>query len=444
MQPDLSIITPWLDHPEFIEDYEKAVRDPGAQVIVVDNGSGPAHAAAIGAMVQRLRGVFIRNDENHWFAAANNQGLAAATGSIVLFMNNDIAAEPGWLDAVRRDALPGRLVGPDVKRVQVDQVYIDYLEGWCIAGRREVWQMLGGWNARSFKMPYWEDTELCLRAMRAGVHLAQTRWPVTHKKNGTSSYVPGVLCGLEHNRQIITSMVRGATPPAEQTARVDPARIETLEAYMRTGRLPEAEHVFRQAVEKEPRRADLWGIYGQVLRACGRFDAAIDAMRRAMELNPSFTPDAQHEMGLSYLNTQRHVQAADAFAQVVRLRPDRIGAWINLAISRCLSGQFTEAAEAAKSAIVLNPRNVEAHVQLSNALLRLGRVEESRAAADAAIQANPNEASGYHALGSVLLAIDQPVEALAALERGQALDPHNWDIHSRIEQIRATLRSRAS
>ena len=42
----------------------------------------------------------------------------------------------------------------------------------------------------------------------------------------------------------------------------------------------------------------------------------------------------------------------------------------------------------------------------------------------------------------VVLAIDKPAEALAALERGQALDPHNWDIHNRIEQTRAKLNSR--
>src|SRR3954467_14259587 len=127
MQPDISIITPWLDHPEFIADYEKAVAAPGVQVIAVDNGSSTENAAAIRAMIQRLGGFYIRNEQNLWFAAANNQGLSVATGNIVLFLNNDIAAEPGWLDDVRRDVAPNGLFAPDVKNVQIDQFNIAYL-----------------------------------------------------------------------------------------------------------------------------------------------------------------------------------------------------------------------------------------------------------------------------------------------------------------------------
>ena len=120
----LSIITPWLDHPEFIADYEKAVSDPAVEVIVVDNGSNSAAASAIAAMVQRLGGTYIRNEENHWFAAANNQGLAVARAPIVLFMNNDIAGQSGWLEQVRRDVQPGGLFGPTVQRAKIDQVNV--------------------------------------------------------------------------------------------------------------------------------------------------------------------------------------------------------------------------------------------------------------------------------------------------------------------------------
>ena len=173
MQPDISIITPWLDHPEFIADYEKAVADPAVEVIAVDNGSASGAAEQISAMVQRLGGKYIRNEENHWFAAANNQGLAVARGAIVLFMNNDIAAKPGWLDQVRKDVQPAALSGPTASRTTIDRLVVEYLEGWCIAARRDVWMRLGGWNARSFQMPYWEDTELCIRAIRAGIRLVQ-------------------------------------------------------------------------------------------------------------------------------------------------------------------------------------------------------------------------------------------------------------------------------
>ena len=439
MPTDISIITPWLDHPEFIEDYEKAVADPAVEVIAVDNGSGTEAAAAIAAMVQRLGGKYIRNEENHWFAAANNQGLAVARGPIVLFMNNDIAAQSGWLEQVRKDVQPGGLFGPTVQRTKIEQLNVEYLEGWCLAGRLDVWLRLGGWNARSFQMPYWEDTELCIRAIRSGIRLVQTGWPVAHKKNGTSSYVPGVLCGLQRNRQIITSLVRGQPAGAMPSDAVDATRIEPVENYMETGRLPQAESAFREAVAREPQRDDLWLIYGQILRNCGRFEAAMAAMERAMELNPEHATLAHFEIGMSLLNTQRHAEAADAFAQSVALKPELGSGWINIAIACCLCDRYEQAADAARRAITLMPQNAESHVQLSNALLRLGRKDEARAAAEEAIRVDPNAASGHHALGSVLLETNEPAKAIESLDRAMKLDPHNWTVHQQLEQARAAV-----
>ena len=52
MRPVVSIITPWLDHPEFVEDFERTVRHPGVEVIVIDNGSSATNARLIRQMVQ--------------------------------------------------------------------------------------------------------------------------------------------------------------------------------------------------------------------------------------------------------------------------------------------------------------------------------------------------------------------------------------------------------
>ena len=134
MQPDISIITPWLDHPEFIEDYEKATRAAGVEVIVIDNGSAADNAAALRQMIDRLGGKYVRNETNRWFSSANNQGLAIAGGKVVLFLNNDIAADPGWLDDVRQ-VPPGGLFGAEAGKVQLEQATIGFLGGWCIAAR---------------------------------------------------------------------------------------------------------------------------------------------------------------------------------------------------------------------------------------------------------------------------------------------------------------------
>ncbi|GAC1403313.1 MAG: hypothetical protein NVSMB64_04820 [Candidatus Velthaea sp.] len=65
------------------------------EVIVVDNGSTPATAAVL-AEFPWVR--VIRNDRNLGFAAACNQGARAATGRIIVHLNNDTQAFAGWLE----------------------------------------------------------------------------------------------------------------------------------------------------------------------------------------------------------------------------------------------------------------------------------------------------------------------------------------------------------
>jgi GT2 family glycosyltransferase len=64
---------------------------PGLDVIVVDNGSP-------GVSAEDVR--VIRNDENVGFVGACNLGIAAATGELVLLLNDDTSIERGALRAL--------------------------------------------------------------------------------------------------------------------------------------------------------------------------------------------------------------------------------------------------------------------------------------------------------------------------------------------------------
>jgi O-antigen biosynthesis protein len=201
----ISVVTPWRDHPEFIADYELAV--VGAQVIIVDNASRPENALKLRAMVNRLNGIYLRNEINTGFSVANNQGLANAGGDIVLFLNNDIVAEPGFLDAVRRDvSRDDALVGPALRYQNIFTMPLAYLEGWCIAARRQVWDRLGGWDAAAYPGPYWEDSDLCFRASVAGMALVPATWPIQHK--GDQARMDRLTWGLSYERNRATFAAR--------------------------------------------------------------------------------------------------------------------------------------------------------------------------------------------------------------------------------------------
>jgi len=178
------------------------------RAIVVDNGSTDGTAEAV---AQRFpQAIVVRLEEGVGFAEACNRGAAAGDAPLVLFLNSDVLARPGAIDALvaaletRPDAVAagGRLVDPgtdDTQPAYAPQRYpglgtlvarVTGLEalraagpdpallaergtveceqpaGACILVRRDVFESIGGFDER-----YWfwyEDVDLARRLHRRG------------------------------------------------------------------------------------------------------------------------------------------------------------------------------------------------------------------------------------------------------------------------------------
>lgn len=201
----VSIITPWHNCPELLPAYLEAVKD--AQVIIIDNASDEETASTLFNTVNNLNGIYIRNKNNEKFAHANNQGLAVATGDIVVFLNSDIRAHGDWLSIVET-LKSGALYSPSSGIRYVDGTPVYYLEGWCLIGWRKDFERIGGWNDTDFPGLYWEDNELCWRASKAGLSLKQINLPLEHLNNYTSSRTQGAYDNSDANRLVFERIVR--------------------------------------------------------------------------------------------------------------------------------------------------------------------------------------------------------------------------------------------
>lgn len=223
----ISIITPWKNGIDLLPDYAAAVQ--GCEVVTVDNGSDTETAQALA----QAGGIYIRNEQNVGFAAANNQGYARASGDIIIFLNSDVAPAGPWLAMVEANVKDGALYGPSMAQQLIAGRWLPYLEGWCIAATRGTWEKVGvwfenagftpqgtapmlyPWDAAAYPGPYWEDNDLCLRALLAGISLVQTAWPIQHKGGRTAGNLVNHAESIERNRATFASRVVAAYQKGE-------------------------------------------------------------------------------------------------------------------------------------------------------------------------------------------------------------------------------------
>ena len=186
------------------------------EVIVVDDCSSDESAKRL-PLVEGL--LYVRNPENLGFIGACNAGAAIARGEFIVFLNNDTAVQPGWLDALldtfdqhENVGLVGaKLVYPDGRLQEAGGIVfsdgsgwnygrfddpadarynyvreVDYCSGAAIALRTELLREFGGFDAH-YTPAYYEDTDLAMKVRAAGLRvLYQPKSVVVHFEGVTS------------------------------------------------------------------------------------------------------------------------------------------------------------------------------------------------------------------------------------------------------------------
>jgi len=151
-----------------------------------------------------------------------------------------------------------------------------------------------------------------------------------------------------------------------------PALIALVKASRAQGRDELADSILEQALEVDPRVAELHFMSGQKLQAePGRLREAMAAYERAIQLRPDYA-EARMALGVQLLAGGNYAGALANFQAAERLVPTLPAVHVNLGDAYRASRQWTEAQRAYRRALELQSKLPEAHYGLGLMFLTAG------------------------------------------------------------------------
>lgn len=218
-----TVIIPVWNGEAVLEECLTAVLTPPSphlhELICVDNGSQDGSRQRIAAKFPQT--ILLPQPTNLGFAGGVNVGLRAATGDLLILLNQDCVVQPGWLDALCRaieqnpawGIVGGQIFNADGSLNHAGAVLqrplayghhlttanqpIEYVTGALFAITRRAWETVGEFD-EGFFPAYFEEVDYCFRAHQAGfaigyaagataVHLFNNKsWqtdPIRHSAN---------------------------------------------------------------------------------------------------------------------------------------------------------------------------------------------------------------------------------------------------------------------
>jgi protein O-GlcNAc transferase len=205
-------------------------------------------------------------------------------------------------------------------------------------------------------------------------------------------------------------------------------------AHHEAGRLDQAEALYREALEEDPKHAEALHLLGLVAFQQEKFQSAIELIERALpELDD--LPEAHLNLGNALRETGRLAEAVDCYRRAIALDPDYGMAHSNLARALNDQGLFESGLESSRRAVALIPDFLGAQVNCAAALMGLERFGEAEAPLRQAVELAPDKPEAHRDLGEILAHIGRLDEAAGSYRRSLDLNPGYAQAHRKLGNV---------
>jgi len=212
----------------------------------------------------------------------------------------------------------------------------------------------------------------------------------------------------------------GRTPDATLGER-DRLLTQAKLAY-RDGQLAQTEALCDRLLAQAPRFAPAILLQGMTAARTGRTSLATRLFKRALKVNPN-SVEAWSELATHLRVSGSTTESIRASEQAIRLHPDDVGAHNNLGLCHLAQRRPADAAASFERAIAVSPKIAGLHLNLGFVRQMLGRDREAGDSYRAAIALHPAYAEAHARLGQVMLVCGPRNAALECFQRAASSAP---------------------
>lgn len=426
--------------------YRETMREPQARVhvCVVDDASPDETASRVLRWARRhpeQSVSLIANNRNQGAGRSRNIGAAAGFGRYIWFLDSDdyfferhFVLTAAVLDRTPtagfvRTGMHFDTIDEEITPAWRDASEISYPCNLCV--RRVCHDLIGGFPEEEPFHPAVADDVAYGRALHSlfgGVRIAEK----------TVHYTMRTDNALARQRETMTSVVKpeGCVPTDSRFKAIEiltQRRIHALKAkrsaLIRAGgwdgppflTAPGSLESAPQFPVDDPRATDFVAAGKDSIQA-GQYDRAINALLRAVAVDPSHT-EAWFELGLLAHRLQRNGLDLMAFRVVVRLYPGAAAAWCNLGSMLFDAGLQDQAVSPLHRALALQPGLTTAQWLLGRANRRLGHAGRGRLILGRALRLAPMSADLTADYADAARSLGDDLDAVAHARRALQLGP---------------------
>jgi tetratricopeptide (TPR) repeat protein len=195
-------------------------------------------------------------------------------------------------------------------------------------------------------------------------------------------------------------------------------------AHLRDGRPQMAVEEFKKAVKQDGKNPYAYKGLGLANAALRRYDDAIVAFKRALELNPYYV-DVRNDLGTALVLSGKRVEGKNEFLTAFNdaTNPTPEISARNLGSAYLEEKNYGEALNWYRTSMARNKAYPDAYLGLSDALVALGRTEETVTYLETGVKEVPGHVGLVAALGEAYQRVGRLSDARARLEEARRKDP---------------------